>query len=53
MAVRNAFQHGATTLVLERVPSATFTDPEIAHIGLIEAQASEKYGATRWSVAGP
>jgi pyruvate/2-oxoglutarate dehydrogenase complex dihydrolipoamide dehydrogenase (E3) component len=44
MAVRNAFLPGAATAVLERVPSVTFTDPEIAHISLTEAQASEKYG---------
>ncbi|MDA0733311.1 MAG: mercuric reductase [Chloroflexi bacterium] len=44
MAVRNALLPGAATAVLDRVPSATFTDPEIAHVGLTEAQASEKYG---------
>ena len=44
MAVRNALLPGAAKAVLDQVPSATFTDPEIAHVGLTEAQASEKYG---------
>jgi pyruvate/2-oxoglutarate dehydrogenase complex dihydrolipoamide dehydrogenase (E3) component len=30
--------------VLERVPWATFTDPEVAHVGLTESQAREKHG---------
>jgi len=30
--------------VLERVPWATFTDPEVAHVGLTEAQARELHG---------
>lgn len=28
----------------EHVPWVTFTDPEVAHVGLTEAQAREKYG---------
>lgn len=28
------------------VPWTTFTDPEVAHVGLTEAEAREKYGAT-------
>jgi pyruvate/2-oxoglutarate dehydrogenase complex dihydrolipoamide dehydrogenase (E3) component len=44
MAVRNAFLPGATRGVLDRVPWATFTDPEVAHVGLTEGQAREKFG---------
>ncbi len=44
MAVRNAFLPGATRAVLDRVPWATFTDPEVAHVGLTEGQAREKFG---------
>lgn len=44
MAVRNALLPGASKGVTERVPWTTFTDPEVAHIGLLEEQAREKFG---------
>ena len=44
MAVRNAFMLSPTRAVLERVPWATFTDPEVAHVGLTETQARERFG---------
>jgi pyruvate/2-oxoglutarate dehydrogenase complex dihydrolipoamide dehydrogenase (E3) component len=44
MAVRNALLPGATRAVLDRVPWATFTDPEVAHVGMTEAQARERFG---------
>ena len=44
MAVRNALLPGATKGVSERVPWATFTDPEVAHAGLTEDQARERFG---------
>ena len=44
MTVRNAFMLSPTRAVLDRVPWATFTDPEIAHVGLTEAQARERFG---------
>ena len=44
MAVRNAFLPGGATSVLEHVPWATFTDPEVAHAGLSEAQARTRFG---------
>ena len=44
MAVRNAFMLSPTRAVLDRVPWATFTDPEVAHVGLTEAQARERFG---------
>ena len=44
MAVRNALLPGSTRAVLDRVPWATFTDPEVAHVGLTEQQARDKYG---------
>ena len=44
MAVRNAFLPGATKAVLGQVPWATFTDPEVARVGLSEAQARASHG---------
>jgi pyruvate/2-oxoglutarate dehydrogenase complex dihydrolipoamide dehydrogenase (E3) component len=44
MAVRNALLPGASRGVTDRVPWATFTDPEVAHVGLTEQQARELYG---------
>lgn len=44
MAVRNAFLPFNKRSVLEGVPWATFTDPEVAHVGLSESQAKERHG---------
>ncbi|MFQ5596170.1 MAG: dihydrolipoyl dehydrogenase family protein [Anaerolineae bacterium] len=44
MAARNALLPGSSTGVTDRVPWATFTDPEVAHVGLNEAQARERFG---------
>ena len=44
LAARNALLPGSTTSVTERVPWTTFTDPEVAHVGMTEAQARAKYG---------
>jgi pyruvate/2-oxoglutarate dehydrogenase complex dihydrolipoamide dehydrogenase (E3) component len=44
MAARNALLPGAACAVLDYVPWATFTDPEVAHAGMTEAQAREKFG---------
>ena len=44
MAVRNAFLPGSKKAVTERVPWTTFTDPEVAHVGLTKAQARERFG---------
>jgi pyruvate/2-oxoglutarate dehydrogenase complex dihydrolipoamide dehydrogenase (E3) component len=36
------------------IPWCTYTDPELAHVGLTEAQAKEKFGkanVTRWNLA--
>ncbi len=46
MAVRNALLPGAVKGVSERVPWTTFTDPEVAHAGLTENQARERFGNT-------
>lgn len=43
-AVRDMFFPGRGA-VSEPVPWCTFTDPELAHVGLTEAEASERYGA--------
>ena len=44
MAVRNALLLGGTKGIAERVPWTTFTDPEVAHVGLGEAQARDRFG---------
>ena len=44
MAVRNALLPGAVKGVSERVPWTTFTDPEVAHTGLIEDEARKRFG---------
>ncbi len=45
LAVRNALLLGSTPGVTDIVPWVTFTDPEVAHVGLTEAAARAKYGA--------
>lgn len=44
MAVRNALLPGAAKGISDRVPWTTFTDPEVAHVGLTEEQARERFG---------
>jgi pyruvate/2-oxoglutarate dehydrogenase complex dihydrolipoamide dehydrogenase (E3) component len=44
LAVRNALLPGALPGVTDHVPWTTFTDPEVAHVGLTEAQARERLG---------
>ncbi len=55
MTVRNAFLPGNTVAVREKVPMATFTDPEAAQVGLAEQEARELHGdrvaITRWPMA--
>ncbi len=55
MAVRNALLPGFTRAVLDRVPWTTFTEPEVAHVGLTEQQARDRHGhrieVTNWPMA--
>jgi len=44
IAVRNALLPGSAKGVTGRVPWNTFTDPEVAHVGLTEEQARQRYG---------
>jgi pyruvate/2-oxoglutarate dehydrogenase complex dihydrolipoamide dehydrogenase (E3) component len=44
LAARNALIPGNSTGLTELVPWVTFTDPEVAHIGLTEEQARKKFG---------
>ncbi len=44
MAVRNALLPGSSKGVTDLVPWTTFTDPEVAHVGMTEAQARERFG---------
>ena len=43
-AVRNALLPGSSSGHTNIVPWVTFTDPEVAHVGLTEAQARSKFG---------
>ena len=43
-AVRNAMMPGKSQGKAEVLPRVTFTSPEVAHVGLTEAQARAKYG---------
>ena len=53
-AVRNALLLGSSSGFDEWVPRTTFTDPEVAHVGLTEAQARERHRASvrvaRWAM---
>ncbi len=49
-AVRNAFLPGNGKGRPAIMGWTTFTDPEIAHVGLTEAEAWEQYGASAWAV---
>jgi pyruvate/2-oxoglutarate dehydrogenase complex dihydrolipoamide dehydrogenase (E3) component len=44
IAARNALLPGTSKGVTDRVPRATFTDPEVAHVGWTEEQAREEFG---------
>jgi pyruvate/2-oxoglutarate dehydrogenase complex dihydrolipoamide dehydrogenase (E3) component len=45
-AVRNALLPGSSRGFPDVVPWTTFTDPEVARVGLTEAQARQRYGET-------
>lgn len=53
-AARNALLPGSSSGFTEVVPWVTFTDPEVAHVGLTEAQARAKFGDSiqshRWEM---
>jgi len=44
LAARNALIPGSSTGLTELVPWVTFTDPEVAHIGLTEEETRKKFG---------
>ncbi len=43
-AIRNALLPGSEKGTTEVMPWTTFTDPEVAHVGLTEAEAREQFG---------
>lgn len=53
-ATRNALLPGSSPGITDLVPWVTFTDPEVAHVGLTEEQARSKYGESvtvyRWEM---
>ncbi len=54
-AARNALLPGSSSGLTDLVPWATFTDPEVAHVGLTEDQARMKFGENvrvcRWEMS--
>lgn len=44
LATRNALIPGSSNGLTDLVPWVTFTDPEVAHIGLTEEQARQRFG---------
>jgi pyruvate/2-oxoglutarate dehydrogenase complex dihydrolipoamide dehydrogenase (E3) component len=44
--LRNALVPGSSKISYDHVPWVTFTDPEIAHVGLSEAEAEARRGTT-------
>ena len=54
-AVRNALLPGHSVGVNDNVPWVTFTDPEVAHIGVAETEARKRYAdhvqVHRWDLA--
>jgi hypothetical protein len=54
-ATRNALLPGSSSGLTDLVPWVTFTDPEVAHVGLTEEQATSKFGESvsvyRWEMA--
>jgi pyruvate/2-oxoglutarate dehydrogenase complex dihydrolipoamide dehydrogenase (E3) component len=54
-ATRNALLPGSSSGLTDVVPWVTFTDPEVAHVGLTEEQARSKSGESvsvyRWEMA--
>jgi pyruvate/2-oxoglutarate dehydrogenase complex dihydrolipoamide dehydrogenase (E3) component len=53
-AVRNALLPGSSSGITDLVPWVTFTDPEVAHIGLSQQQAVARFGTGvrihRWNM---
>ncbi len=49
-AVRNAFMPGNSKGKPAVMGWTTFTDPEVAHVGLTEEEAWQQYGASAWAV---
>jgi pyruvate/2-oxoglutarate dehydrogenase complex dihydrolipoamide dehydrogenase (E3) component len=53
-AARNALLPGSSSGLTDLVPWVTFTDPEVAHVGLTEEQARAKHGdnvqVRRWNM---
>ena len=53
MAARNALLPGRSPAVRKNAPWATFTDPEVAKVGLTEAEARDKFGESLKTVLWP
>jgi pyruvate/2-oxoglutarate dehydrogenase complex dihydrolipoamide dehydrogenase (E3) component len=47
LVIRHALFHQPVTATEDNIPRVTFTDPELAHVGLSELQARERYRRVR------
>ena len=47
LVIRHALFRQPVKVALDTIPRVTFTDPELAHVGLTEAQARERYRTIR------
>ena len=53
IAVRNSLLPGSTRGITDQVPWTTFTDPEVAHVGMTEEQARSKLGDEVYTTVWP
>ncbi len=53
IAVRNALLLGSSKGITDQVPWTTFTDPEVAHVGMTEEQARQKLGDAVYTTVWP
>ncbi len=53
IAVRNALLPGSTKGITDQVPWTTFTNPEVAHVGMTEEQARQKLGDEVYTTIWP
>jgi pyruvate/2-oxoglutarate dehydrogenase complex dihydrolipoamide dehydrogenase (E3) component len=53
IAARNALLPGSSRGITDQVPWTTFTDPEVAHVGMTEEQARQKLGDDALTSAWP
>ncbi len=53
IAVRNALLPGSSKGITDQVPWTTFTDPQVAHVGMTEERARQKLGDEAYTTVWP